>query len=54
MESIGAVKQLAKMTDSLEKRIEKLENHNNVRIFDKIKIFQFIVVLMVFFTALWY
>lgn len=51
MESIGAVKQLSKITDNLEKRIENLENHHSV---DKIKIFQFIVILMVFFTALWY
>lgn len=54
MESIGAVKQLAKITDNLEKRIENLENHHTVGIFDKIKIFQFIVILMVFFTALWF
>jgi hypothetical protein len=54
MESIGAVKQLAKITDNLEKRIENLENQHNMGIFDKIKIFQFMVILMVFFTALWY
>lgn len=54
MESIGAVKQLSRIADNLEKRIENLENHNSVGIFDKIKIFQFIVILMVFVTALWY
>lgn len=54
MESIGAVKQLTKITDNLEKRIETLENHRGVGIFDKIKILQFAVILMVFFTALWY
>lgn len=54
MESIGAVKQLSKVTDSLERRIEHLENHQSVGLFDKIKILQFVVILMVFFTALWY
>lgn len=54
MESIGAVKQLTKITDDLERRIETLENHQNVGIFDKIKILQFIIILIVFFTALWY
>lgn len=54
MESIGAVKQLAKITDNLEKRIENLENHQAIGIFDKIKFLQFAVILMVFFTALWY
>lgn len=54
MESIGAVKHLSKITDSLEKRIENLENHHNVGLFEKIKILQFMIILMVFFTALWY
>jgi hypothetical protein len=54
MESIGAVKQLSRITDDLEKRLENLENHQNVALFDKIKILQFIVLLMVFLTALWY
>ena len=54
MESIGAVKHLAKITNNLEKRIENLENHHNNGLFDKIKILQFMIILMVFFTALWY
>ena len=54
MESIGAVKQLSKITDNLERRIEILENHQNIGIFDKIKILQVAVILMVFMTALWY
>lgn len=54
MESIGAVKQLSKITDDLEKRLENLENHQNIGLFDKIKILQFLVILLVFFAALWY
>lgn len=57
MENIGAVKQLAKMTENLEKRIENLENLHRVEragIFDKIKIFQFMIILTVFFAALWH
>ncbi|CRK89600.1 CLUMA_CG003248, isoform A [Clunio marinus] len=52
MENIGAVKQLVKITDNLEKRIENLENHHTVGFFDKIKILQLVIILMVFFTAL--
>lgn len=57
MENIGAVKQLAKMTENLEKRIENLENMHQVGkagVFDKIKIFQFMIILTVFFAALWH
>lgn len=54
MESIGAVKELTRITDSLERRMENLENRCNVGFFDKIKILQFLVILMVFLTALWY
>jgi Myelin regulatory factor ICA domain len=54
MENIGAVKQLAKITDNLEKRIENLENIHQVGIFDKIKILQFMIILTIFFAALWY
>lgn len=54
MESIGAVKQLSKITDNLERRIETLENHAGTGFFDKIRVMQFVVILMVIFTALWY
>jgi len=54
MESIGAVKELSRITDNLEKRLENLENHCNVGIFDKLKILQFLIILLVFLTALWY
>lgn len=54
MESIGAVKQLSKITDNLERRIETLENHTGAGFFDKIRAVQLVVVLMVIFTALWY
>lgn len=54
MESIGAMKQLSKITDDLEKRLENLENHYNVGVLDKIKIVQFIIIVFVFITALWY
>lgn len=54
MESIGAVKQLSKITDNLERRIETLENHTGAGFFDKIRAMQLVVVLMVIFTALWY
>lgn len=52
MESIGAVKQLTKITGDLERRLENLENRAGL--FDKIKIFQFIIIIAVFMTALWY
>lgn len=54
MESIGAVKQLTKITDDLERRLENLENRQSIGLFDKIKIFQFVIIVMVFLTALWY
>mgnify|MGYP003391165432 CR=1 FL=1 len=54
MESIGAVKQLTKITDDLERRLENLENRQSIGLFDKIKFFQFIIIVMVFLTALWY
>lgn len=54
MESIGAVKQLTKITDDLERRLENLENKQSSGLFDKIKIFQFIIIVMVFLSALWY
>lgn len=54
MESIGAVKQLAKITGDLERRLENLENRQSARLFDKIKIFQFVIIVVVFLTALWY
>ncbi|CAO1397331.1 unnamed protein product [Diamesa tonsa] len=56
MENIGAVKQLSKITDNLEKRIENLENHQNVRyqFIDKVKVLQFFMILMLFLTALWF
>lgn len=54
MESIGAVKQLTKITGDLERRLENLENRQNAGLFDKIKIFQFMIIVAVFLTALWY
>lgn len=58
MENIGAVKQLTRMTESLEKRIENLENlhriDNSASVFDRMKIFQFMIILTVFFAALWH
>lgn len=57
MENIGAVKQLAKITDRLEKRIENLENTHQIEragVFDKIKIFQFMIILTILFAALWH
>lgn len=56
MENIGAVKQLTKITDNLEKRIENLENYHNIkyRYIDKVKLIQFLMILVVFLTALWY
>lgn len=56
MENIGAVKELSKITDNLEKRIENLENYHNskFRFVDKVKFLQFFMILMVFLTALWY
>lgn len=56
MENIGAVKQLSKLTDNLEKRIENLENYHNSKFnyVDKVKFLQFFMILLVFFMALWY
>lgn len=54
MESIGAVKQLTKITNDLERRLENLENRQSLALFDKIKIFQFVIIVIVFLTALWY
>jgi hypothetical protein len=56
MENIGAVQQLSKITDNLEKRIENLENYHNTkyRYIDKVKMLQFFMILLVFLTALWY
>lgn len=55
MENVGAVKQLSKITDNLEKRIETLEKRRlGNRYLDRIKIFQFFMLLMVFLMALWF
>lgn len=55
MENVGAVKQLSKITDNLEKRIETLEKRRlGNRYLDRIKILQFFMLLMVFLTALWF
>lgn len=60
MENIGAVQQLTRMTENLEKRMESFENlhrindNNQAGVFDKMKIFQFMIILTVFFAALWH
>lgn len=60
MENIGAVQQLTRMTENLEKRIENIENLHRINdndrtgVFDKMKIFQFMIILTVFFAALWH
>lgn len=60
MENIGAVQQLTRMTENLEKRMESFENlhrindNNQPGVFDKMKIFQFMIILTVFFAALWH